>query len=266
MQEVIDRYLPDWVALRRHLHQHPETGFKEIETQKLLKEKLMSWGIEEQDIKVCAKTGLVVDIRGSLRQEGSEKSPYSGPSMIALRTDIDALAMDEANIDLPYRSVKSGRKRFDISSFSLSFADPRAPKSQGVAHMCGHDGHMAMLMGAAQILAERRDRIPINRTVRLLIQPAEEGPGGAPVMIEEGCLDGVEEVYGLHNWPMIPVGQLRVKAGPLMAHVSEFEVVIHGKGGHASQPQDSIDPIIATCHIVTSLQTIMSRNIHYMVE
>jgi hippurate hydrolase len=128
--------------------------------------------------------------------------------------------------------------------------------------MCGHDGHIAMLVGAAHILTRVEDRIP--GTARLLLQPAEEGPGGAPAMIREGALDAVDEVYGLHNWPDAPLGTLRTISGPCMAHVTNFHLAVHGKGGHASQPQEAVDPVLVAAHLVTALQSIVSRNVHYL--
>jgi len=128
--------------------------------------------------------------------------------------------------------------------------------------MCGHDGHITCLVGASILLAKVRHLIPNNYVVRFLFQPAEEGPGGAVPMIKEGCLDGVNEVYGMHNWPTMPIGNLRTISGPCMAHVTEFEIVVHGKGGHASQPQAAIDPVLVASHLVVALQSIVSRNIH----
>jgi amidohydrolase len=165
--------------------------------------------------RYCAGTGLVADLR-----------PKGPGRTIALRADLDALPMEETT-DLPYRSMHSGR-----------------------AHKCGHDGHTALLMGAAAILANHRDDLAGN--VRLLFQPAEEGVrgGGARVMIEEGVLEGVDEVYGLHTWPGWPKGELRTAAGPIMARVDTFKIHVHGKGGHGSQPELCRDPITAGCYLV----------------
>lgn len=222
------------VALRRELHRHPEVGFQEHETRERMRAALLRTGLEPEAIKECARTGLVVDIRGT--GEGEAR----GVAMVALRTDLDALPMTENNHHLPHRSV-----------------------NEGVAHMCGHDGHMACLIGAATLLVQARDKIPKTQTVRLLFQPAEESPGGAPLMIEEGCLDGVDEVYGMHNWPTVELGTLLTKAGPVMAHTSRFEVVIKGKGGHGSQPHQTVDPIVCAATCVSSLQTVISRNVSY---
>src|SRR5690606_6747157 len=154
---------------------------------------------------------------------------------IALRADMDALPMPETT-PLPHRSVHDGR-----------------------AHKCGHDGHTAILLGVAARLADRREALRCN--VRFLFQPAEEGVrgGGARVMVEQGALDGVREVYGLHNWPGFPKGEVRVTAGPTMARVQEFHVTLRGRGGHASTPEVCRDPISAGAHVVTALGTIAAR-------
>ena len=174
---------------------------------------------------VCAKTGLYADIG-------------TGERTIGLRADIDCLRMTEANPTLPWRS-----------------------KRDGCAHMCGHDGHTSVMVGVAQLIAAAADRL--NGRVRLIFQPAEEGPGGAAQMIAEGALDGVDEIYGMHNWPQAPMGTLRTIAGPCMAQVASFRAIIHGKGGHASQPQECVDPILAASQVVVALQSIVSRSVHY---
>jgi amidohydrolase len=251
------------LALRHDLHRHPEPGFEETRTQARLREVLRAAGLAPRD---CAGTGLVADIApagggpaahapagggpAAHAPAGSgtaAPAPAGGgehpaghdrrPAAIALRADIDALRMTEANPDLPHRSERPG-----------------------VAHLCGHDGHMTMLIGAARLLAAATARLP--GTVRLLFQPAEEGPGGAPVMIREGALDGIDEVYGCHNWPRFDLGTLHAIAGPTMARVAMITVRVEGKGGHASQPHLAIDPILAASHVVTALQSIVSRTIH----
>lgn len=238
------------IALRREIHAHPESGFTEVETQKRIRKALISFaGIPESQIRTCAQTGLVVDILGTGPCTSRDESCVQ---CVALRADMDALTMTEDNENLPYRS-----------------------KNKGLAHMCGHDGHMAALVGAAGLLQQRAKLIPEGKRVRLLFQPAEEGtpPGtggydfeitkgnGAPPMIQDGCLEGVDEVYGWHNWPAFPLGDLRVRVGPVMAHESSFEIVISGRGGHASQPHLCVDPVICGAHVVTALQTVVSRNV-----
>jgi len=130
-----------------------------------------------------------------------------------------------------------------------------------VAHLCGHDGHMASLLGAATLIAKRARRLPACCTVRLLFQPAEEGPGGAKPMIEEGCLEGVDECYGYHNWPAFGYGKMHVRSGPVMAHPSSFKIKITGKGGHGSQPHVAVDPVLTAAHVVIALQSIVSRSV-----
>ena len=211
------------VELRRDLHKHPELGFEEHRTQQVVMTWLERLGYAP---RVCARTGVVADLR-----------PDHGGRCVALRADLDCLPMEET-LDIPHRSVHAGR-----------------------AHKCGHDGHTATLLGVATVLARRRDTIPGN--VRLIFQPAEEGVdgGGAAVMIEEGVLEGVDEIYAYHNWPGFPRGALRVAAGPAMASVHDVEIDLHGKGGHASQPQVTRDPVVGMAAMITALQTLVSRNL-----
>lgn len=213
----------DLVAVRHDLHRHPELGFEEVRTQSVVRDWLAGHGYAPRD---CAGTGLVADL-----------NPDADGPTIALRADMDALPMSETT-DLPYRSV-----------------------NDGCAHKCGHDGHTATLMGVAAVLAKHRDVVPGN--VRLLFQPAEEGVrgGGARVMVDEGALDGVREVYGQHNWPAWPFGELRVAAGPVMAQVHSFDITVRGVGGHGSMPQLCRDPIVAASHLVTAAQTVVSRGL-----
>ena len=236
MQALLDAV----VALRRDIHAHPEPGFEEHETRKRVIAALSEHaGLSEASMRFCAGTGLIVDI---VSTGGAAALPSQGDlpivKTIALRADMDALRMTEGNLDLPHRS-----------------------QNEGVAHMCGHDGHTAALVGAAACIARRASKLPAGSRVRLLFQPAEEGPGGALPMLKEGALDGIDEVYGMHNWPTVPLGQALVKAGPLMAHVSDFEIVVTGKGVHASQPQKGIDTVLIASTIVTQLHTIVSRTL-----
>lgn len=219
----LDALLPELVQVRHDIHQHPELGFEEERTQ----ERVMAWlkklGYAPRPM---AETGVVADL---------EIRP--GEGYVALRADLDALPMQE-HTELPYRSVHDGR-----------------------AHKCGHDGHTTILLGVAAQLARHRERLPGN--VRLLFQPAEEGVrgGGARVMVREGVLEGVREIYGLHNWPPFPKGCVRVAGGPAMAEVTHLVVEIEGVGGHASQPQATRDPVVAAAHYITAAQTIVSRNL-----
>ncbi|MCR9166329.1 MAG: M20 family metallopeptidase [Nannocystaceae bacterium] len=223
LTERLETLVPELTEARHDIHKHPELGFEETRTQAKIKAWLESLGYEPC---VSAQTGLVADVR-----------PDLGTPTLALRADIDCLPMHE-HTDLPYRSVHDGK-----------------------AHKCGHDGHTAVLMGVAKLLSEKRDALPAN--VRLLFQPAEEGVrgGGAKVMVAEGALEGVKEVYALHNWPGYPHGEVRVRAGTMMAATAEFEVTVTGVGGHGSQPQHCRDPIVAAAGIVSALQTVVSRGI-----
>ena len=229
--DVLDREIsvlqPLLQEIRHDLHQHPELGFEEVRTQKIVREWLTQHGYAP---RTMAETGLVAD----LHPERVGRAPT-----IALRADLDCLPMEERT-DLPYRSVHKGR-----------------------AHKCGHDGHTAILMGVAVALAKHREIVPGN--VRLIFQPAEEGVrgGGARVMIEEGALDGVNEIYGLHNWPGAPKGCVQVKSGAMMAQVHTFLVDLVGIGGHGSQPHRCRDPIVAGAQIVSALQSIVSRGLGY---
>jgi amidohydrolase len=222
-----DAMVPRLLDVRHDLHRHPELGFEEHRTQGIVRDWLSEQGYAT---RISAETGLIADLRPNL--VGRERT-------IALRADLDCLPMHEST-DLPYRSVHPGR-----------------------AHKCGHDGHTAILMGTARILAAYRDRIPGN--VRLVFQPAEEGVrgGGARVMVAEGTLDAVDEVYALHNWPQFPRGQVRVRAGVMMARTHTVSITVTGVGGHGSQPQLVRDPIVAASHLVVALQTIVSRGLGY---
>lgn len=223
----IDPLVPRLVEVRRDLHRHPELGFAEHRTQSIVEDWLRAHGYAPRHV---AGTGLVADLHPD--RHGAGKT-------IALRADLDCLPMPETT-DLPWRSVHDGR-----------------------AHKCGHDGHTTVLMGVAAVLAAHRETIEGN--VRLLFQPAEEGVrgGGAKVMVAEGALEGVDEVYGLHNWPPFARGTLRVRPGAMMAQTFTLEIVVHGVGGHGSEPQRCRDPIVAASHLVVALQTVVSRGLGY---
>ncbi|WP_010462949.1 M20 aminoacylase family protein [Acidovorax radicis] len=212
-------------AVRRDIHAHPELCFEEVRTADVVAQKLTEWGIPIH--RGLGKTGVVGIVKG--RDGGA-----SGRA-IGLRADMDALPMQEFN----------------------TFA--HASKHQGKMHACGHDGHVAMLLAAAQHFAKHRN---FDGTVYLIFQPAEEGGGGARVMIEDGLFEQfpMEAVYGMHNWPGMPVGTFAVSPGPVMASTSEFKIVIRGKGGHAALPHTGIDPVPIACQMVQTFQTIISRN------
>ena len=221
----IEALLPELRQIRRDIHKHPELGFEELRTQALVRAWLEARGYAP---RVCAETGLVADLR-----------PGAPGPTIALRADLDCLPMHESTA-IDHRSVHPGK-----------------------AHKCGHDGHTAILLGVADVLARHRDAVPGN--VRLLFQPAEEGVrgGGAKVMVAEGALAGVDEIYGLHNWPGFPKGQVHVRSGAMLAQVHVLQLTIRGKGGHASQPQVCRDPIVAGAHLVAALQTVVARGLGY---
>lgn len=213
----------DLTAWRRDLHANPEIAFEEHRTAAVVAAKLEEFGIEVH--RGLAGTGVVGTLKGN----------QPGDRSIALRADMDALPMPEAN-DFEHAS-----------------------KTPGKMHACGHDGHTVMLLGAARYLAETRN---FAGTVHFVFQPAEEGGGGGRVMVEEGLFDKfpAEEVYGMHNWPGLPVGQFAGRVGPLMAATDQFEITIEGRGGHAAQPNKTIDPVVVGSQIVGALQTIASRN------
>jgi len=212
------------VAIRRHLHQHPELSYQEVETGKYIAAKLQEWGIPHQH--GIAENGVV----GLLQGKGAQ-SP-----VVALRADFDALPIEEAN-EVPYKS-----------------------QNPGVMHACGHDVHTASLLGTAKILKTLEKEW--SGTVKLVFQPAEERlPGGASIMIREGVLDNPKPamIFGQHVHPPLEAGKVGVKAGPYMASADELYVTVHGRGGHGALPQDCIDPIVITAHIITALQQVVSR-------
>ena len=208
---------------RRHLHSIPELNFDLHETSAFVAEKLREFGCDDVATGI-AKTGVVGIIKGR-RGEGRT---------VGLRSDMDALPILEAT-DKAYASQHAGRM-----------------------HACGHDGHTAMLLGAAKYLAETRN---FPGSVAVIFQPAEEGGGGGNVMVQEGMMErfGIRKVFGMHNMPGLPVGEFAIRPGPIMAATAEFTIQVKGKGGHAAMPHRTIDPIVAASQMVTSLQTIASR-------
>ncbi|MFC1784950.1 M20 family metallopeptidase [Candidatus Neomarinimicrobiota bacterium] len=211
----------DIIANRRDFHKHPELGFKENRTAKVIAEKLKSYGIEVR--YGIGKTGVIGDLHGK-----------NGGKTIALRADMDALPIQETG--------------------HLSFKS----QNEGIMHACGHDGHMAMLLGAAKILGQNRDSLSTN--IRFIFQPAEEGEGGARYMIADGCLENVDEIYSMHLWNYQPYGEIGVKSGIIMAATDIFDITIIGIGGHGAAPQGTVDAIVAASNLIMSFQTIVSRN------
>jgi len=224
IQELAKNIFDEVVANRRHLHSHPELSFHEVETSAFVAGKLDELGLTYQRM---ADNGLVALIKG---EKPSDK-------VIALRGDMDALPIIEAN-DVSYKS-----------------------KNVGVMHACGHDVHTSSLLGVAKILTALKSEF--GGTVKLIFQPAEEKlPGGASLMIKEGVLENPkpEAVIGQHVMPLIDAGKVGFRSGKYMASTDELYVTVKGKGGHAAQPQQNIDPVIITAHILTALQTIVSRS------
>ena len=209
------------VSTRRDIHQHPELAFDEHRTSKLVAERLESFGIEIQT--GVGKTGVV----GTLKGKNDGKT-------IAFRADMDALPIQETS-DISYKSINAG-----------------------IMHACGHDGHTAMLLGTAEVLSKQADKL--NGTLKFFFQPAEEGQGGARFMIDDGALEGVDEVYGIHLWNYQKYGTIGVKSGPIMAAADIFEITVHGKGGHGAAPQGTKDAVLIAAHLIQTLQTIVSRN------
>lgn len=217
---------PEITAWRRELHQYPELLYDTERTSAFVAEKLRAFGCDEV-IEGIGRTGVVGLIHGRKNTKGA---------VVGLRADMDALPI--------------------IEDTGLEYAS-RVP---GKMHACGHDGHTAMLLGAAKYLAETRN---FAGSVALIFQPAEEGGAGGKAMIRDGLLErfGIARVFGMHNMPGIPVGHFAIRPGPIMAATAEFTVTIEGKGGHAAMPHTTIDPIVATSQLVFAFQTIAARNV-----
>ena len=205
---------------RRDFHQFPELSFQEHRTGDVIADELRLMGLEPK-VKV-GKTGVTADLK------------FGNGPVIGLRADMDALPIQETS-GLPFSS-----------------------QNDGVMHACGHDGHMAMLLGAAKALTQKDNQY--NGTVRFIFQPAEEGEGGARYMIEDGCLEGIDEIYGIHVWNYQPVGEVGVKDGPVLAAADMFDIKIKGIGGHGAAPQGTVDSVVVSSYLVQALQTIVSRN------
>jgi amidohydrolase len=209
---------------RRQIHQRPELGFQEQQTAAFISHKLTTWGIEHQT--AIAQTGIVATISGH----------RPGP-VLAIRADMDALPIHELN-EVEYRS-----------------------QHPGIMHACGHDGHVAIALGTAYYLSQHRDSF--QGTVKIIFQPAEEGPGGAKPMIAAGVLENpeVDAIIGLHLWNNLPLGTVGVRTGALMAATEYFQCTLHGKGGHGAIPHQTVDSILIGAQVVSALQTIVARNI-----
>jgi hippurate hydrolase len=216
--------VPEMMDWRHHIHAHPETAFEEVATSGFVADKLRSFGLEVHT--GLAKTGVVGVLRNG-----------NGDAAIGLRADLDALHVHERS-GVPYASRHEGRM-----------------------HACGHDGHTTMLLGAAKALARTKS---FGGTLYFIFQPAEENEGGGRVMVEEGLFDRfpMRAVYGMHNWPRMPVGGFAMRAGPLMGAYDVFEIIVTGKGAHAAMPYTGKDPMLFAAHAISALQTIVARNLH----
>ena len=209
------------IKIRRDIHKHPELSFQEFRTAKLVSDSLKKFGLEVDEN--IGKTGVVGILKGA--RPGKT---------IAFRADMDALPIQETS-DLSYKSV-----------------------NDGVMHACGHDAHTAILLVAAEILSKNIEQI--SGKIKFIFQPAEEGFGGAKFMIDDGALEGVEEIYGLHVWNYQESGTIGLKSGPVMAAADKFEIIINGIGGHGAAPQGTVDCVVVSSYLIQSLQTIVSRN------
>jgi amidohydrolase len=223
LKSDIDEIVPDMVALRRDLHEHPELAFEEVRTSGIVAGRLRALGLEVQT--GIAKTGVVGTLKGGKAQPGAKT--------LAIRADMDALPIHELN-EIDYRSTVDGKM-----------------------HACGHDGHTSVLLAVADLLSKRREELTGN--VKFIFQPAEEVIGGAEPMVKEGALTGVDNIIGLHIFSTYPLGRVGVRSGPTFASADKFVLKVRGKGGHGAMPQDAVDPIIVAAHITTALQTLVSR-------
>ncbi len=224
--DSLDNLLPEITDWRHDIHEHPELGYEVQRTAAFVAEKLRAFGVDEV-VEGIGRTGVVGLIHG--REKGSGK-------VVGLRADMDALPIVEAS------------------------GVPWASKSSGMMHACGHDGHTAMLLGAARALADSRD---FDGSVAVIFQPAEEGGGGGLAMVEDKMMErfGIQEVYGMHNMPNLPVGEFAICPGPIMACADEFDITIHGLGGHAAMPHVCVDAVVIASHVVLALQSIVSRGV-----
>ena len=220
--EIEERFGEKISALRRDIHREPELGFDTEKTAQKVLDALDGLPLEIQT--GVARNGIVAALVGE----------NEGPT-VGLRADMDALPITEET-DLPFSSEVDGKM-----------------------HACGHDGHTSMLVGAAHTLSGMRDRL--KGTVKFFFQPAEEGGGGGRVMVEEGAADGLDSIFALHLWPGLPFGTVATKAGPIMAAADAFEMEVRGTGGHGAMPHLSADAVVIAAHVVTALQTVVSREV-----
>ena len=220
-------FLDELIVIRRDIHSHPELAFHETRTSDIVARELAAYGLEVH--RGLAGTGVV----GTLRKGSSQRA-------IGLRADMDALPLQEKN-DFAHGSKHPGRM-----------------------HACGHDGHTAMLLGAARYIATHPDQVSFDGILHFIFQPAEESEGGAEIMINDGLFRKfpLDAVFGLHNWPGIPVGEMAIMPGPVMAGTCAFEISVRGQGCHAAMPHQGADTLVAASHLVLALQTVVSRNLN----
>ena len=233
----IAQFHPELTAFRRDLHAHPELGFEEVYTSSRVVHALKLCGVDEVHTGI-GKTGIVAIIKGQQPALASSSDAAARP-MVGLRADMDALPMTEHN-EFGWKSAKSG-----------------------LMHGCGHDGHTTMLVGAAHYLAQTRN---FAGDAVLVFQPAEEGLGGAAAMIQDGLFERfpVQAIYAMHNWPAMRPGTIGINAGPMMAAADRITIEITGKGGHGAHAYLTVDPILVAAHIITAVQSIVSRNVKAM--
>jgi amidohydrolase len=223
LKTEIDERVPDLIAMRRDLHEHPELAFEEVRTSGIVAQRLKALGLEVQT--GVAKTGVVGLLRGGASGPGAKT--------LAIRADMDALPILEEN-DIEYRSQIDGKM-----------------------HACGHDGHTSILLTVADILSKRRAELKGN--VKFVFQPAEEMVGGAEPMVEQGAMEQVDGVIGLHLISNYEIGRVGVRSGPVFAGAQRFDITVKGKGGHAAMPDSAVDPIVIAAQIILALQTLISR-------
>jgi len=234
----IAQFHPELTAFRRDLHAHPELGFEEVYTSSRVAHALKLCGVDEVHAGI-GKTGIVAVIKGQQPDAAFQAGPSAVRPMVGLRADMDALPMLEHN-EFGWKSAKPG-----------------------LMHGCGHDGHTTMLVGAARYLAETRN---FAGDAVLVFQPAEEGRGGADAMIKDGLFERfpVQSIYAMHNWPAMQPGTIGINSGPMMAAADRITIEITGKGGHGAHAYLTVDPILVAAHIITAVQSIVSRNVKAM--
>jgi amidohydrolase len=218
----IDAIAHEIIDIRRDIHMYPEQGFEVYRTAALVAENLKAWGIHVRE--KIGKTGVVGDLEGN----------HPGPT-IALRADMDALPIQETGT-VPYKS-----------------------KNDGTMHACGHDGHTAILLGIAKVLSDKRKLL--HGRVRFIFQPSEEKDGGATYMIDDGCLEGVDEIYGIHLWNYSEFGEIGSIPGTILAATDSLNFIVEGIAGHGAMPQGTVDAIVVSANLINALQTIVSRNV-----